>query len=238
MKTYNTYQEAKIANPDYAIYGNSIPVFGVKREMEFMDHSFYYCEPCEYCITVKKFLDYGLFFDVGDMWIDYDGEVMTVSSKNVDAVNLPHHMDDKRYVLKSINLKVEIPTEAQEEREVLDIIDTAPKQVESLANNSEFPNGSEWKNGDECIYMTHNVIHQFIGPCPKREGYGYIQAPGFEVNFVELSKLSKPESPEQKAERERLEAIKEMAKTPKPCGFAIYDICEQLYDAGYRKDLK
>lgn len=43
------------------------------------------------------------------------------------------------------------------------------------------------------------------------------------------------ETPEQKAERERLEGIKEMAQTPKPCGFAIYDICEQLYDAGYRK---
>lgn len=30
-------------------------------------------------------------------------------------------------------------------------------------------------------------------------------------------------------------AIKEMASTPKPCGFAIQSICEQLYDAGYRK---
>lgn len=37
------------------------------------------------------------------------------------------------------------------------------------------------------------------------------------------------------AERERDEAIAEMASTPKPCGHAIYDICAQLYDAGYRK---
>lgn len=99
-----------------------------------------------------------------------------------------------------------IAIESDFEREALDMIDTAPKQIESLANNSESPNSSGWSNGDECIYMTHNVVHQFIGPCPKREGYGYIQAPGFEVNFVELSKLSKPESPEQKAERELLEA--------------------------------
>lgn len=34
---------------------------------------------------------------------------------------------------------------------------------------------------------------------------------------------------------ERDLAVKEMASTPKPCGFAIQSICEQLYDAGYRK---
>lgn len=88
-----------------------------------------------------------------------------------------------------------IAIESEFEREALDMIDATSKQVESLANNSESPNSSEWKNGEECIYMSHNVAHQFIGPCPKREGYGYIQAPGYEVNFVELSKLSKPESP-------------------------------------------
>lgn len=37
------------------------------------------------------------------------------------------------------------------------------------------------------------------------------------------------------AERKREAAIAEMASTPKPCGHAIYDICTQLYDAGYRK---
>lgn len=69
---------------------------------------------------------------------------------------------------------------------------------------------TEWKNGDECIYMSHNVIHQFIGQCPRREGYGYIQAPGFEVNLVELSNLSKPETPQQKEEREKRDEAKEM----------------------------
>lgn len=40
---------------------------------------------------------------------------------------------------------------------------------------------------------------------------------------------------EQIAADEREAAIKNMASTPKPCGHAIYDICAQLYDAGYRK---
>lgn len=34
---------------------------------------------------------------------------------------------------------------------------------------------------------------------------------------------------------ERDLAVREMASTPKPCGFSIQSICEQLYDAGYRK---
>ena len=42
-------------------------------------------------------------------------------------------------------------------------------------------------------------------------------------------------TPEQIAADEREAAIKEMASTPKPCGHAIYDICAQLYDAGFRK---
>ncbi len=148
--------------------------------------------------------------------------------------------------LKSKMVKIPSQTETPEEKEALDMIDTTSKQVESLANNSEFPNGSEWNNGDECIYMTHNVVHQFIGPCPKREGYGYIQAPGFEVNFVELSKLSKPETPHQREERERLEAAYDLCTTVYPdfSGFdefkkatTIVDLWLAIVDkTGYRKD--
>lgn len=130
-------------------------------------------------------------------------------------------------------------TETPEEKEALDMIDTTLKQVESLANNSESPNSSVLYNGDECVYMNHKVIHQFIGPCPKREGYGYIQAPGYEVNFVELSKLSKPETPEQKTERERLEVIEimcnEIDRLPHGEAFAAM---ATLYDLGYRKESK
>ena len=74
------------------------------------------------------------------------------------------------------------------------------------ANNSEIPNSSGWSNGDECVYMNHKVIQKFVGFCPKREGYCYIQAPAFEINFVEVSKLSKPETEAERKERERLEA--------------------------------
>lgn len=40
---------------------------------------------------------------------------------------------------------------------------------------------------------------------------------------------------EQVAAEEREKAILEMASTPKPCGHALYNVCADLYDAGYRK---
>ena len=81
------------------------------------------------------------------------------------------------------------------------------------ANNSEIPNSSGWSNGDECVYMNHKVIQKFVGFCPKREGYCYIQAPAFEINFVEVSKLSKPETEAERNERERLEAAMDLYNT-------------------------
>lgn len=105
--------------------------------------------------------------------------------------------------------------------EWLGIAGSSPKQV-------------EWKNGDECIKNGERYI--YLSRDPFKEKYSIcMHARNRLVYTILTTALSKPETPEQKAERERLEAIKEMAQTPKPCGFSIYDICEQLYDAGYRK---
>lgn len=42
---------------------------------------------------------------------------------------------------------------------------------------------------------------------------------------------------EQVAAEEREKDIREMASIPKPCGHALYNICADLYDAGYRKQV-
>ncbi|AZF88600.1 hypothetical protein [Vibrio phage P23] len=91
----------------------------------------------------------------------------------------------------------------------------------------------EWKNGDSCIFGSSDMSGVYIAYDKYNSGH-VIYSCG-EYFYVLDGDFQKPETPEQKAERERLEAIKEMAQTPNPCGFAIYDICEQLYDAGYRK---
>lgn len=99
-------------------------------------------------------------------------------------------------------------TETPEEKEALDMMDNASKQIESLANNSEFPNSSEWKNGEACqywhwggrewrdsVYVTYdNGFH--VVRDTEDDGYtGVLDAA-----------VRKQESPEAKEERERLEA--------------------------------
>lgn len=42
-------------------------------------------------------------------------------------------------------------------------------------------------------------------------------------------------NPDQIAADNRDKAIREMAQIPRPCGYALYKVCADLYDAGYRK---
>lgn len=108
----------------------------------------------------------------------------------------------------------------------------------------------EWKNGDECIYMNHNVIQKFVGLDPDRNEHCWILSSKGQINIVEVNKLSKPETEAEREKRERVEYAKRMfldagysdvlwhenpddAHTVK-IEEAISSMYE-LYDAGYRK---
>lgn len=62
MNTYNTYQEAKIANPEYAIF-EYLGKFGTDKDIidAFDIHSVAMkeCNPADYCMTVEQFLKDG-----------------------------------------------------------------------------------------------------------------------------------------------------------------------------------
>lgn len=90
----------------------------------------------------------------------------------------------------------------------------------------EYKEEVDWSNGDECKYMNQQAVHRFIGVDPRREGYCYIQAPCYSINFVEISKLSKP-----KAERE---AFIEAGLTAlnKMTGTKTHEVLEELFDSG------
>lgn len=63
-----------------------------------------------------------------------------------------------------------------------------------------------WRNGDECQHK-NGFIFTFIGKCDNPEGFDCVlmdDSGNAVLSFV--NELSKPETPEQKAERERLEA--------------------------------
>ena len=74
---------------------------------------------------------------------------------------------------------------------------------------NEEPNQAEWKNGDECVYNGRpNLKCKFVGIHPGNKQCAIIWEGGGDINLscVSIDCLSKPETPEQKAERERLEA--------------------------------
>lgn len=105
MKTYNTYQEAKIANPECDIY---VHVYknGFIPELEpipTVDHV--KCNPADYCMAVEEFLNSGRRLDVGDLFIDCFGQVVEVKGENVDTVNTPHEYDNNRHILRAAALE-------------------------------------------------------------------------------------------------------------------------------------
>ena len=172
MTTYNSYQEAKIANPDSEIY---------KFDKSFtcdsnrFGQSFPLCNPADHCMTVEKFLGDGHKFVGWDVYLNSDGRTLGV-------VNIPEYnnkrstIDCNSYILRAAALE-EKPSEKV-----------------------------EWVNGDECLYMNSSEVHRFIGVDPTRNEFCYIKANCSAVNWVEVAKLSKPETKQQREDRERLEA--------------------------------
>ena len=106
----------------------------------------------------------------------------------------------------------------------------------------------EWNNGDECVYNGRpNLKCKFVAIHPGNKQCAIIWEGGGDINLscVSIDCLSKPETPEQKAERERLEAIDSMftelnldeeRELNEDDRESIYwKSCEVAYDAGYRK---
>ncbi|MEL7307085.1 MAG: hypothetical protein AAGK05_03895 [Pseudomonadota bacterium] len=139
-----------------------------------------------------------------------------------------------------------IKTESQEEREALDMIDTTSKQVESLAKGDAV----EWDGegmppvGAKCEILFKEYQHKGFGlfnVLAYHSGAIWVQYIGpLENNgkcyTAECSTLEfrKPESPEQKAERERDEAIKIIQRDMAFSGSDYY-AAKRLYEKGYRK---
>lgn len=98
----------------------------------------------------------------------------------------------------------------------------------------------EWKNGDECVYR--GDVWQFVSILSDEfHGTAVIfDRISEELKQVDLSRIEKPETPEQRKKRERLESIDEMSLIIEMkhgmAGDAYKKYCSSLYDAGYRKE--
>ncbi len=103
-----------------------------------------------------------------------------------------------------------VQTETPQEREALDMIDTTSKQVESLAKGDAV----EWKNGDSLLWKNGNGeflecnTGRYIGYDSVENKHIFVRTDvdTYYIMYAKHSAISKPESQEQKAERERLEA--------------------------------
>lgn len=110
MKTYPTYQEAKIANPECEIY--RIEKTGVfahciyhkSNAVRFVDFDSdgIKCNPADYCMTVEQFLRDGYEFVEGDVILRHDGRVLT-ANENLEcyAWNILADGDNKRFILRA-----------------------------------------------------------------------------------------------------------------------------------------
>lgn len=206
MTTYNSYEAAKIANPESDIYPHgdrfttigSALITGTK------------CNPDKHCMSMLTFheLDHKLID--GDLYQNEKGRVITVGALGFKAKHcnlLGYYVDPpKTYILRAAALE-NIPTETPEEKEVLDSIESAGEV--------------EWKNGDECR-CSDNIDYTYIGLNPHKPLFSYIVGNGQIIQRL-TSKLSKPETPQQREERERLEAA--------------YDLyCEWMVDGNIQSD--
>jgi len=117
---YKTYAEAKIANPDCEIvttgkdWSGDVVMVGIFEELvldetdedgshEIADDSWVICNPADYCSTLKEFLDAGITFSVGDIFMLINGDVAEFSEVNARTNDiLPD--DDKRYILSATAL--------------------------------------------------------------------------------------------------------------------------------------
>lgn len=192
MKTYKTYQEAKIDNPKSEIYTNG-NVFAVIEK--FGVGAFDKCKPEDYCMTVEQFLKDGHKFVDGDVGISVEGKVVVIGHGLCTAAmfNEKCQNDSDRYVLRAAAL------------EGLEAIEKVEWAIVSEV---------EWKYGDECIYKDDRCL--FIGALPVKgapiNGNCIVQHEGGAPLVAYAADLFKPESPEAKEKRERLEAIDEITE--------------------------
>ena len=213
MTTYNTYQEAKIANPEGEVYSDG-SMFFTSAVKIFMYDSVK-CNPADHCMTVEKFLSDGNKFIEGDLIINTFGNVNKIRDDEELRNELVTENNNSRYILRAAALE-NIPTETPEEKEVLDGIESAGEV--------------EWKSGDIATLYGDQVLVIAYHP---HHPVVVVETNDNEYLNVGISDLSKPETPQQREDRERLQAIDAMC-------WDVHSLkvsqASALYEAGYRKE--
>lgn len=131
MTTYNTYAEAKIANPDSEIYVHGDEFATKESAIQLSVRSYgdwYKCHPKDYCMTLEEFLTKGYKLVNKDLYIDRLGRLVIVGENaSASVANDPSETDNICYILRAKAL------EAQSAKVE---IDNTPQQVRSLSSSA------------------------------------------------------------------------------------------------------
>jgi hypothetical protein len=152
MKTYETYQEAKIANPEGEVCTNG-DYFQVNPRGTEINSYWKICNPADYCMTVEKFLSDGHKFVDGDNILDHNAEIQTVGD-HYSAHFANRHLDVTKLVLRAAALK----TEHQQEMEELKPKRTRVEYVK--VTESIFDLKDEFERG--CLYRKPSLTYMKI----------------------------------------------------------------------------
>lgn len=178
--------------------------------------------------TVEELLAAGHKMIIGDRYIDIDGETGSVGT---ELFNKPEEEDCNRYVLSASALM----GDNSDAKSSDDKVYAAP-----LIGEAVFISKNDYELSE------HELT--FIGKEVRVAGYFTTQPTDDDAEPVKMVAVSKSdggpccfrldmiETPEQKAARERHEAIKEMMAHYEQGGINAEQLMGKLYDAGYRKE--
>lgn len=233
MGIYKTYKEAVIANGSVkGIFTDGKRFYTDGTDLKYCNIK--PCNPADYLETLADFLAGGKRLVDGDYFVTAGNNVVSVGQKSVSAilVNKPGKTQDNHiYVVKAAAYDIE----TLEEKEAFDAIDTTPNQV-------------EWKNGDDVVFGKDNRKGIYIA-CDTYN-VGHVVYSRGDYFYVRGGDFRKPETAEQREERERLEAAYDLycevenADGDEPYDFDFWRTMERKAEGylaivdktGYRKD--
>ena len=122
MTTYNSYEAAKINNPDQDIYKYG-DTYRPKSSPCKPNEWWVKCNPADHCMTNNEFIEKGYRVIIGDIVLD-DTKVVTISDHNdLETYNTIVECDDTTYILRAAALenkmnidKLETQSEEQPKR--------------------------------------------------------------------------------------------------------------------------
>ena len=126
MTTYNSYEAAKIANPEYAIFeyqrnfGTDEEILYLLDKLDVQSRAMKECNPADHCMTVEKFLADGHKFveGQGDAYIDSKGIVRFIGDEGYskyacsDVRNI--HKAHSAFILRAAALETKEPKRTKE----------------------------------------------------------------------------------------------------------------------------